>query len=229
MDPGRLHRPPTDRGLPRACGDGPALRRPLRRPRPASPRQRGWTLKAAFNAGIHLGFPAPAGMDPDHAPGAAHPRGLPRACGDGPCAIRTSTSPMEASPRLRGWTPRRRAVGARELGFPAPAGMDPSEGRRPERATGAPASPRLRGWTRPALGRGLSERGFPAPAGMDPISRGFMARLGWLPRACGDGPRYLPSAWPGVKASPRLRGWTLPAGDGRPSAHGFPAPAGMDP
>ena len=91
------------------------------------------------------------------------------------------------------------------------------------------AAPLARGWT---LARGvLAPRleGCPARAGMDPSWPHSLARLMWLPRSRGDGPK--PSAKRGANdaAAPLARGWTLPRLRPVADLRGCPARAGMDP
>ena len=154
-------------GLPRARGDGP-----LRRPEwawdaPASPRPRGWTRAWTGAIMFSGGFPAPAGMDPS-APSSSTPSSrLPRARGDGPHGRTAELKSAPASPRPRGWTVIVDLPDVRPLGFPAPAGMDPTRRASAWKWTGLPrargdgptsapltsntiaASPRPRGWTGP--------------------------------------------------------------------------------
>ena len=212
----------------------------------ASPRLRGWTSGRVGGDLLGLGFPAPAGMDPDYATPDAAPRRLPRACGDGPGAGTGIDDARVASPRLRGWTFIPGMRWAAIAGFPAPAGMDP-----PARAPSAPsprlpracgdgprlsasyilrreASPRLRGWTHWRPMRGWRPPGFPAPAGMDRPLRSRARRRSRLPRACGDGPRPRATTRRPSSASPRLRGWTRNGFVFSRGCAGFPAPAGMD-
>ena len=89
------------------------------------------------------------------------------------------------APDSRGWTSRLWPVSPVAVGFPALAGMAPSQtGGRP------------------------GGRGFPALAGMDRVGgRGGLVHRG-IPRARGDGPE-APAGTLGVWVdSPRSRGWT---------------------
>ena len=227
MDPASAPRPTGTPGLPRACGDGPSTPTCPGTAARASPRLRGWTLKDAPFARQDAGFPAPAGMDRAGVPRTPRARGLPRACGDGPCG---------ECQHLK-WIP----------GFPAPAGMDLLCGRRGRRGRRLPracgdgppcsglrlfrsrASPRLRGWTAPPRPPPARRRGFPAPAGMDRPGAERRGPGRRLPRACGDGPIQTCRRPLADRASPRLRGWTPPPAAAVAAPHGFPAPAGMDP
>ena len=126
MDPARQAERRAKRRLPRARGDGPRSLRDARRRGRASPRSRGWTPYYGIVRRLPCGFPALAGMDPRTLGcGLAAPR-LPRARGDGPPAMRTSSPSAEASPRSRGWTWRAAGRGLTGTGFPALAGMDPN-------------------------------------------------------------------------------------------------------
>ena len=180
----------------------------LRHSAAASPRTRGWTPIVQGRGGPAAGFPAHAGMDPDHAPPPGRGSRLPRARGDGPGVEPPADRQVQASPRTRGWTFE---VAGRDVpsgGFPAHAGMDPfarHAGRmrsRLPRARGdgpqtvrraasvALASPRTRGWTRHRPDVSCGVCGFPAHAGMDPRRRAQSRNSRRLPRARGDGP-YL--------------------------------------
>ena len=186
-------------------------------------------------------------MDPTRAPTKRYYIGLPRARGDGPFVTLISSDITAASPRSRGWTPSACLRASATGGFPALAGMDPRtrspcrRGCRLPRARGdgparalynvisAGASPRSRGWTLLRSSRVAQFLGFPALAGMDPVQCRRGPPSTWLPRARGDGP-CIGFGHVGVKpASPRSRGWTLPAHDGQGRHSGFPALAGMDP
>ena len=86
MDPGARMSRTTGTGLPRASGDGPAIRSSISIRRKAAPRERGWTLLPS-RCRCHVdGCPARAGMDPSPALRAQVGPRLPRASGDGPAA-----------------------------------------------------------------------------------------------------------------------------------------------
>ena len=150
------------------------------------------------------------------------------------------------SPHPRGWTVGGRQVVRRDLGFPAPAGMDPvrpvpprgalriprTRGDGPFSSTveawTTPDSPHPRGWTRPGPGRRHRRRGFPAPAGMDLTETDRRPFAEGIPRTRGDGP---PNTHPEASIaadSPHPRGWTRDQRFGNLRDDGFPAPAGMD-
>ena len=227
MDRSRRAARSARRGIPRARGDGPPCRGVRQLRTRDSPRSRGWTrLPRAARRGPG-GFPALAGMDPGHDVRLGHG--------------------VEDSPRSRGWTHASHHPRYRGRGFPALAGMDPDRSgcarsrRRIPRARGdgppppsprrpSPAdSPRSRGWT--LVGRAAPQvgRGFPALAGMDPRrSRRSTGRPG-IPRARGDGPRYVADGVLHRQDSPRSRGWTRRPRRGLGAGVGFPALAGMDP
>ena len=152
-----------------------------------------------------------------------------------------------ASPRSRGWTPEHAHVTPPTAGFPALAGMDPSQARPTPQPSWLPrargdgpraadmptdlpsASPRSRGWTVVFRSHRRHLPGFPALAGMDPRNSGSRRPRRRLPRARGDGPT-LCTAYRGTgAASPRSRGWTRGRGTIPASGCGFPALAGMDP
>ena len=210
MDPRTRIPRSTSRGLPRACGDGPDADTTVPRTATASPRLRGWTAVRRHIGADRPGFPAPAGMDLGQRSGPGPPLRLPRACGDGPGRRSASTRSPAASPRLRGWTLWCWGDSLEEVGFPAPAAMDPPCSRRRSRPGRLPracgdgpairpgcrltqmASPRLRGWTFHRPGRHPRRRGFPAPAGMDRCRRRPKPWPPRLPRACGDGPEAGP-------------------------------------
>ena len=213
---------------------------------PASPHPRGWTLAHGALEDGGVGFPAPAGMDPQSARTSRVTTRLPRTRGDGPAACRSARSCASASPHPRGWTRGHTLDSGYPDGFPAPAGMDPrpddarlQHARLPRTRGDGPigrgmsgsdqrASPHPRGWTPERHVRRPVPRGFPAPAGMDLLSRMRRAVAHGLPRTRGDGPLTLQHDRALPLASPHPRGWT--PGPPRPPtcARGFPAPAGMD-
>ena len=127
MDP--LPRPSRRccRWLPRTRGDGPRARRtdPVRRA--ASPHTRGWTLNSPTIEHLCAGFPAHAGMDPRTYGTTCSSCGLPRTRGDGPADSSHQSAGEMASPHTRGWTHRHDSQHRALEGFPAHAGMDPSE------------------------------------------------------------------------------------------------------
>ena len=247
MDPPRPRPAALFRRLPRARGDGPEYGiRPLEA-RAASPRSRGWTLVGLLRLLLGRGFPALAGMDPADEVSAGTWPGLPRARGDGPVDDDAGDGCTEASPRSRGWT----RLGGEEVvecqGFPALAGMDPSQPSAVNVSSGLPrargdgpcplrrsrqpgaASPRSRGWTSESAPHQQSLGGFPALAGMDPDSPRCRVPRCRLPRARGDGPPVSEGEHVMQLASPRSRGWTLPTAPVPTARRGFPALAGMDP
>ena len=186
MDPGAAWTTDAGCGLPRTRGDGPRRGASARGAGRASPHTRGWTLKPGRRAERAPGFPAHAGMDPDHARPTVDRRRLPRTRGDGPRPKNRPQSPPPASPHTRGWTRRDAVRALRVAGFPAHAGMDPTStpalgsgmrlprtrGDGPHRLrplTGATeASPHTRGWTASKNRATTAADGFPAHAGMDP-------------------------------------------------------------
>ena len=232
--------------IPRTRGDGPACAATAVSARTDSPHPRGWTLYDRFPPPMPDGFPAPAGMDPRISPRPAAPRRIPRTRGDGPTTQPSGKGTQADSPHPRGWTVDALRRQADDLGFPAPAGMDPGRAaahvgdRRIPRTRGdGPVlahqwrsaladSPHPRGWTRRARQRAESGAGFPAPAGMDRLLLVASLVLFRIPRTRGDGPMRGKSAAAGRSDSPHPRGWTRAAGSAGREGRGFPAPAGMD-
>ena len=90
-------------------------------------------------------------------------------------------------------------------------------------------SPRSRGWTQHHHHRPDPDPGFPALAGMDPPRPSPATRCGGIPRARGDGPRFVTLRHWCETDSPRSRGWTAVRDRRRQAKEGFPALAGMDP
>ena len=182
------HKSPPRR-LPRTRGDGPGSGKGFQCRPGASPHTRGWTLRPVSGSHAAQGFPAHAGMDPHPASRGARRPGLPRTRGDGPYSCISAGGPDWASPHTRGWTRIRDRVPACRRGFPAHAGMDPSDAPQSLASTGLPrtrgdgpgpsittcrpswASPHTRGWTRTAVQQDTRRDGFPAHAGMDPSAR----------------------------------------------------------
>ena len=152
-------------GLPRTRGDGPFSRAITRCARGASPHTRGWTRCPECGNPRVTGFPAHAGMDPGRRPRRLNVRGLPRTRGDGPNRLQVTGMVAAASPHTRGWTRIRPPTTCCCRGFPAHAGMDPSNSARSSASAGLPrtrgdgpaslthvgiapsASPHTRGWT----------------------------------------------------------------------------------
>ena len=131
---------------------------------------------------------------------------LPRARGDGPYRSTSTRFRRRASPRSRGWTPKRgstpRARGASLGGAPAGSGR----GIDPARAWGFRRNGR---WRSRISNRPRARVGLPRTA------RPPTGRVRSTPRARG--------------ASPRSRGWTPTSTCSVAPATGFPALAGMDP
>ena len=233
--------------FPRTRGDGPAPYPPGAAAPSVSPHTRGWTRGAEAAPAGHLGFPAHAGMDPRRSGRHASGAWFPRTRGDGPCARPGSAAGRWVSPHTRGWTPTARCRGCAARGFPAHAGMDPSEQRwlpttrrfprtrgdgpkaKREIEDGVKVSPHTRGWTRRAYPLHTSRSGFPAHAGMDPRLRLDRRPDPGFPRTRGDGP-VLPYQPAGpCSVSPHTRGWTPAEPALLAGTRGFPAHAGMDP
>ena len=233
--------------LPRTRGDGPASANEPPEYITASPHTRGWTVGDGPVGAPRVGFPAHAGMDPQHARRMAREERLPRTRGDGPSGLSQILVLGEASPHTRGWTSADAVAGGVFEGFPAHAGMDPlrsmaqtwspwlprtrGDGPRAEirhQPCGA-ASPHTRGWTFLPFRHHSLPYGFPAHAGMDPSLSAWRCLPAGLPRTRGDGPWAWALRGCAAPASPHTRGWThepLPHVGG---PGGFPAHAGMDP
>ncbi len=186
-----------------------------------SPRVRGWSQDVGHGRSPHIVLPARAGVVPQRRRVRLHLRSAPRACGGGPSAVPTWGRARSCSPRVRGWSRRRRDDERRAGVLPARAGVVPpvkagvGDHVRAPRACGGgppahalrharrPCSPRVRGWSR--CGRRCSPRlaVLPARAGMDPAARrGRIAR------------RHTPRAWPGM--TPRRGLPPRPPGAPRP-------------
>ena len=176
-------------GFPRTRGDGPESSAELGAAAAVSPHTRGWTWARSPTRPRGRGFPAHAGMDPRRRRSRNRGTRFPRTRGDGPGGARTPVGLGRVSPHTRGWTPHPGQERPRHLGFPAHAGMDPTDGHHHDDLSRFPrtrgdgpdttrsviryrsVSPHTRGWTRPAPGHHPHGRGFPAHAGMDPGGR----------------------------------------------------------
>ena len=226
MDPAPRDGRGRRRRIPRTRGDGPCWAMQAWHSPADSPHPRGWTLRRV-SGGLHRrGFPAPAGMDPGTPPAADVGPWIPRTRGDGPESDEEAMAAIEDSPHPRGWT-RVGLVGRRgEVGFPAPAGMDPGsgasgecppriprtrgDGPRPSVSVSASFrdSPHPRGWTPADDGRLGFALGFPAPAGMDRHGDFRHAPPPRIPRTRGDGPAAQETPDGVIQDSPHPRGWT---------------------
>ena len=185
-------------------------------------------------------------MDPSRPNKPSSLSGLPRTRGDGPVAGLLPAQLFEASPHTRGWTPLPSVHDGRLIGFPAHAGMDPTDigmhvysERLPRTRGDGPvckrcglqvgeASPHTRGWTLSECRQPQEHGGFPAHAGMDPHGPLRQRRIVRLPRTRGDGPGDAAGRADGVSASPHTRGWTREWLQRFADCGGFPAHAGMD-
>ena len=171
---------------------------------------------------------------------------FPRPRGDGPPSIAGAPHRHTVSPPTRGWTVLDAELAMATRGFPAHAGMDPSEvspastcswfprprGDGPFSSTTtcrpASVSPPTRGWTsRHIVGRAEAD-GFPAHAGMDRPSVRRSPREPRFPRPRGDGPSLTLAISARIAVSPPTRGWTHVERDHQQHHGGFPAHAGMD-
>ena len=127
MDPSRRGGRTRRRGIPRTRGDGPGKSTPVSSGSADSPHPRGWTPRFKPRAPVLRGFPAPAGMDPPPPPAPRAHRRIPRTRGDGPDTAGCGRDDVWDSPHPRGWTQHPARVRPGDVGFPAPAGMDPTE------------------------------------------------------------------------------------------------------
>ena len=227
MDPEGAVRPGVGRGFPRTRGDGPAAAVAAETRPAVSPHTRGWTPEHAARDDLGEGFPAHAGMDRGHGNGRHRRPGFPRTRGDGPFPQTSFAFVTGVSPHTRGWTQVGGPRPGDDSGFPAHAGMDPSNTASLTSSRGFPrtrgdgprhfaflappsgVSPHTRGWT-PFERRGtVPDAGFPAHAGMDPLT--------------------FSVEHDARRVSPHTRGWTRAQGDDPAGGQGFPAHAGMDP
>ena len=233
-------------GFPRPRGDGPASRGRPPRPGEVSPPTRGWTELIRPGRLARYGFPAHAGMDLDHDSVRSVRSWFPRPRGDGPYARPAAAGAHRVSPPTRGWTRVEEDALTGVAGFPAHAGMDPSDrservaypgfprprGDGPQSTRRSPVvhwvSPPTRGWTLLYYLAGGHRRGFPAHAGMDLAPSMYHCASGGFPRPRGDGPTLPVLAARYGEVSPPTRGWTPATNHGARSLVGFPAHAGMD-
>ena len=152
-------------------------------------------------------------------------RWFPRARGDRPVRVLLRSARYQVSPRPRGSTPGWSMLCLHSTGFPAPAGIDPTDTIE---GGAHKVSPRPRGSTLVSTATISRGPGFPAPAGIDPS----FAHLGHthkgFPRARGDRPGRLRSGACSNRVSPRPRGSTPKRISVRWTKLGFPAPAGID-
>ena len=225
MAPSRCTATETIQRIPRRCGDGPEDRHDYNGCDLDSPQVRGWPVASLFTLTENDGFPAGAGMAPKPAAPPRLPLGIPRRCGDGPGPTHPLETMATDSPQVRGW-PRRRDSPARPCaGFPAGAGMAPTEtpaaptsgwiprrcGDGPMRGTSVSSlvgdSPQVRGWPRQRHRRQPGNGGFPAGAGMARGYHGMTSAPLWIPRRCGDGPILASIPTRFTADSPQVRGW----------------------
>ena len=238
---------PRSIGIPRARGDGPRLAASKPKPKPDSPRSRGWTRPWRTCNRCCKGFPALAGMDLDEWAADAELEWIPRARGDGPRSpvisrMLQADSPRSRGwtrfqfqvfsaekgfPRSRGWTPNDAPPAATASGFPALAGMDPCDH---DHGGAAPRIPRARG-DGPASVAAVPSRigGFPALAGMDPARPRRPGPDLRIPRARGDGPGSRARRTRGSTDSPRSRGWTFATREDPAAASWIPRARGDGP
>ena len=138
MDPACRIRRVHGTRVPRVGGDGPQIPTAHTIASRCSPRRRGWTgLPRAARDGPPV-FPAQAGMDRRHDRPARAGHGVPRAGGDGPASVAGQSTPIECSPRRRGWTGYDARCGSALVVFPAQAGMDRRSSRADSRRSSVP-------------------------------------------------------------------------------------------
>ena len=170
--PARAGMDPTPRSprsiplrLPRSRGDGPWISRSSRRPKPAPPLARGWTLSssAAFRRSWRL----------------------PRSRGDGPATRSPSSRVRVAPPLARGWTPDRPAPG-KQPWLPRSRGDGPQAASQCRRLRWAP--PLARGWTLPPEPAQWPNEAPPLARGWTLEMINLLLSLNRLPRSRGDRP-----------------------------------------
>ena len=246
MDPSRRRPAGRRRRFPRPRGDGPARCCVPVSVMPVSPPTRGWTVEAHEEISRRSGFPAHAGMDLRRGVDRAAPARFPRPRGDGPYLLASADTTFAVSPPTRGWTTSSAMSVSNAAGFPAHAGMDPSDRPRwlwrtwfPRPRGDGPysssvespwsaVSPPTRGWTIVKMIPTPARDGFPAHAGMDLELTALEALIDGFPRPRGDGPRADQLRYLHGQVSPPTRGWTPRCARPRRDRHGFPAHAGMD-
>ncbi len=214
-------------GVPRVRGGGPMIRSSRTVAGTRSPRTRGWSHHRRPQAGVHLAFPAYAGVVPTRPCRGPTCSRVPRVRGGGPAIAQSVAVLRVRSPRTRGWSRDVYDYIAGQVAFPAYAGVVRPGTRAQNKDPGVPRvrgggppsgapplprrprSPRTRGWSPGRLQLGRVPHAFPAYAGVVPA-------------------RQTSSAWTGWR-SPRTRGWSPNATreDQRPDA--FPAYAGVVP
>ena len=237
-------RPGRTRVHPRACG-GTAAQGLVSVPRQgASPRVRGNRLQDFWRGISGRCIPARAGEPPGRGSPGRRRRVHPRACGGTSAGRPAATTPMGASPRVRGNRFRRGAGAPRRGCIPARAGEPGSPRVRSAsrrvhpRACGGTwfrvtvacglrgASPRVRGNRLAGVAVGPPDGCIPARAG-EPPQLGHQHLVPRVhPRACGGTTSWRVSVCGTLGASPRVRG-----NPGRPVGRGraggcIPARAG---
>ena len=135
-------------------------------------------------------------------------------------------TPTEASPHTRGWTVDGSGVSNTHAGFPAHAGMDPTQSARPP-APGRLPRTRGDGPVRTAYAAGRWEAS-PHTRGWTRCREAPSAGPHRLPRTRGDGPGWGCKCHVERVASPHTRGWTPREAGAANVPMGFPAHAGMD-
>ena len=212
--------------FPRTRGDGPTTRLPRYVGIVVPPHPRGWSpyLRSAFRS--PPGSPAPAGMVPSRCSTKASPRWFPRTRGDGPGGAGRGPGGVEVPPHPRGWSLAYAWAVKNFVGSPAPAGMVPEHGTRPQghswfprtRGDGPAESaaarlaamvpPHPRGWSLVDADVAGQRHGSPAPAGMVPSASPSAILHSRFPRTRGDGPASRSSPASPARVPPHPRGWS---------------------
>ena len=233
------------KSFPRASGDVPIRQINHRGRNQFSPRERGCSALCLPSQPTARVFPARAGMFPTNSQRTCVSCCFPRASGDVPGPRPRPILETVFSPRERGCS----ELGAGCLGldcvFPARAGMflrrsavhlvDDCFPRAsgdvpmvPLSGDGASAfSPRERGCSLPELAQSVIDGVFPARAGMFRTFHGQSMTHSRFPRASGDVPPQILSAFWAAWFSPRERGCSSAPATTDPQHAVFPARAGM--
>src|SRR6266540_864008 len=233
--------------VPRVRGGGPASSTLTYPAAVRSPRTRGWSPCHGQPPGLHMAFPAYAGVVRARYGAGCAGWCVPRVRGGGPASSTLTYPAAVRSPRTRGWSPCHAQPPGLHMAFPAYAGVVRARygagcagwcvprvrGGGPASSTltypAAVRSPRTRGWSRlqhvDVPGRGA----FPAYAGVVPARYGAGC-AGWcVPRVRGGGPASSTLTYPAAVRSPRTRGWSRERVVTLSGGAAFPAYAGVVP
>src|SRR6266540_4144852 len=212
-----------------------------------SPRTRGWSHHRRPQAGVHLAFPAYAGVVPTRPCRGPTCSRVPRVRGGGPAIAQSVAVLRVRSPRTRGWSRDVYDYIAGQVAFPAYAGVVRPGTRAQNKDPGVPRvrgggppsgapplprrprSPRTRGWSPGRLQLGRVPHAFPAYAGVVRARYGAGC-AGWcVPRVRGGGPASSTLTYPAAVRSPRTRGWSRERVVTLSGGAAFPAYAGVVP